>query len=446
VAAKKASKEHGGGGNFLALLILGTCLLPIVIALAASLGGGCVQSCNRSLRPFPIACDSSDGNDIEVSGNWESTGPIVTGASGSSCKIIIRKSKLKASSFLPQHVSNVEIVIEDSTIETSDTMFHFASSNKLQVVNSVLTSTGGEVVWGNSSGPDIEATNSTFESKTSHAFRSTYGLVVHATNSKLRGAKSAFKTEGGFILSMKSGTQITGGEEPAIHSDATITIASEGAPNKISSASAAALVTTSGLSIGGVNLVISAPKGRGIDTTSGLHVDLKDSSITAGSEAIAASSGAELTLANVTVQGTVGLASDSGLVIKASKKSRLVGTKGSGVTTTSGAEITLAEAAIEGEAEAFKGTSGVRLRLSAGSRIAGRHGGIVCESSCSVLGENSGLEGGDRPAVHGTFGGELVVRSSVIKGTPALHFQRAPNPMDLTGTTVDGAQTITDRW
>ena len=99
--------------------------------------------------------------------------------------------------------------------------------------------------------------------------------------------------------------------------------------------------------------------------------------------------------------------------------------------------------ATEGATVAVKADTSLKLKLNAGSRIAGKSGGVIAESSLSIDGTSTSIEGGAGPAVQGTFVNTIAIRQSVVKGTPGILIQRASSPMDLSGTRVDGGQTIT---
>jgi hypothetical protein len=113
------------------------------------------------------------------------------------------------------------------------------------------------------------------------------------------------------------------------------------------------------------------------------------------------------------------------------------------VLTTSGADVTLTESSIEGANVAYKASSGNRIKLNAGSRVAGKRGGLITESSCNLEGTSTSIEGGAGPAFQTTMNSQLVLHGSIVKGTPGLSFERNPSPLDLAGTRVDGGQTVT---
>jgi hypothetical protein len=89
-----------------------------------------------------------------------------------------------------------------------------------------------------------------------------------------------------------------------------------------------------------------------------------------------------------------------------------------------------------------KGDSSLKLKLNPGSRVAGKRGGIIGDSSLTIDGTSTSIEGGAGPGIQGTVVGTIAIRQSLVKGTPGIQIERAPTPMDLSGTRVDGGQTI----
>lgn len=431
----KAMAAAQKAGSVLTAIILIACLLPFVIGMGAAFGGGCLRACTGAIRPYPIACGLN--GDVSVSGNWEGTGPIVKEA-GVNCKIHIKNAKLKGTTFMTKSAANVEVTLENATIETTDTMFKLDSNPKLHLVNSNLVSSG--LVFDTDSNLVIDAEGSTIESKGATAIKSKYNLKLHATNTKVRGKRAAIETEANFELSMKKGSEISASDGRAIKTDSSMKLEVEG--GKITGG-AGAITASSGLTITGTGLTITSAREKAIEVTSGLKVDLTDSSITAtADEAIGGDSGMELVLANTTIQGTSGVVTKSGLKVKASRKSRIVGTTGYGIVTTSGADVSLTDGSIEGGAVALKSDSSLKLKLGASSRIAGKRGGVATTSNSSIDGTSTSIEGGAGPAIQGTLNDHIIVQQSVIKGTPAIQLERAASPLDLTGTRVEGAQTI----
>lgn len=428
-----AQKGIGAAVGVVVIVTVVTALLPVII-LGVVFGGG---SCLRAIRPYPIACGLND--DVTVSGDWSGTEPVVKEA-GVNCKIHIKDAKIKAPTFLTKASTNLEITLENTTIETTDTAFTLTSNPKLHLVNSTILSQG--YVFDSDSNLEIDADGSTIESKAGTAIKSKYNLKLRATNTKIRGKKSAVDTDANFELTLKKGSEVTSTDGVAIKASSSMKLEVEG--GKITGG-AGALQASSGLTITGSGLTLSTPKDKALEVTSGLKIDLTDSSITStADEAIDADSGLELVLANTVVQGRIGVETKSGLKIKASKKSRIVGAVGNGVTTTSGADISLAESSIEGGAIALKTDSSCKLKLGPGSRIAGKRGGLYSESGLNLDGTNTAIEGGAGPGLRTTSGGTIAVRASVISGAPGIQTDRAI-PMDLAGTRVEGGQVTSRR-
>ncbi|MFO0737111.1 MAG: hypothetical protein U0270_14580 [Labilithrix sp.] len=431
----KVAQAAQAGGRVVLAIVLVTTVLPLVLVFGGIFGGGCIRSCTSAIHPYPIACGLND--DVTVSGNWEGAGPVVTEA-GVNCKIHIKNAKIKAPTFLTKASTNFELTLENTTIETTDTMFKLDSNPKVHLINSTLVSQG--LVFDADSNLLIESEGSTIESKGGTAIKAKYNLKLHATNTKVRGKKAAIETDSNFELTLKKGSEITATDARAIKATSSMKLEAEG--GKIAGG-LGAIVTSSGLTISGTGLTISTPKDKAIEVTSGLKIDLTDSSITStADEAIEGDSGMELVLANTTVQGRIAIETKSGLKIKASKKSRIVGAAGNGITTTSNADISLADASIEGATMALKTDSSARLKLGPGSRIAGKRAGIYSESGLTIDGTNTSIEGGAGPGLRSTFVGNITIHDSVIKGTPGIQIERAPTPMDLANTRVDGGQVV----
>ena len=115
--AAKAARNVG-------LIIALVTLIPILIPIAI----GVVPWMMRKMKPYPVACGTN--GDIEISGNYETTGPIVTSV-GHNCKLHINDSKLKGSVLFKSDASNVELTLENVTIETTDVVFDFGAVDLL---------------------------------------------------------------------------------------------------------------------------------------------------------------------------------------------------------------------------------------------------------------------------------------------------------------------------
>jgi LSD1 subclass zinc finger protein len=129
-AAARASKHVG-------LLILVGVAIPILLPLLIGVLPWAIRSCKSKIRPFPVACGLNE--ELTVSGNYESTGPIVTSV-GHNCKLHIKNAKLKGSTLVKADTFNMELSLENVTIETTEPMIHSGSNLKVKVIGSTLTS------------------------------------------------------------------------------------------------------------------------------------------------------------------------------------------------------------------------------------------------------------------------------------------------------------------
>ncbi len=433
-AAKKAGRNVG-------CIILVSVLIPILIPIVIGVGPWAVKSCKGAIKPFPVAYENNE--ELEVSGNFEGTGPIVTSV-GVNCKLHIKNAKLKGSTLIKTDASNLTLTLDNVTVETAEPMIKTGSNLKVKVHGSTLTSAG--TVFDSDTNMDLqELDSSTIESKGGVAIKSKHNLKVHAINAKIRGKRAAIDTDSSLEVTMKKASEITASEGPAIKASSGLKLEAEG--GKIDGAGGA-IVTESGTSITATGLALSS-KETTIRTTSGLKIDYTDGSITSQAEsAIDADSGMDLTLINVKVNGvTTGITSESGFKLKASKKTRIVAvaTTGTGIVTTSGGEISLNDAAVEAGGKAFKGSVNNKIKLAQGARMAGKKGGIETQGNFELDGTGATVDGGGGPGISAGYSARISLKQGALKGTPALQFDRKPMSVELDGTKVDGEQKIPAR-
>jgi hypothetical protein len=430
--AKAAGKKIG-------CIVAAAVLLPILLPIAIGVGPWAFKSCKGAVKPFPVDCSLNES--IEVSGNFEGTGPIVTSV-GHNCKLHITNSKLKGSTLLKSDAANLELTLENVTIETTDTMIKAGSNVKAKIHGSTLTS-AVSVFDTDSNLELVEFESSTIESKTGSALKTKYNLKIHAENAKLRGKKAAIDADANLELSLKKGSEVTSSDGVGIKTTSGFKLEADG--GKIDGPEGA-IVSTSGMRIDAHALTLSASKESAIATTSGLKLDFTEGSIIAQAESAIAGDGGELTLVNTKIQGVdAGLNLKNGLKLKASKKTRIVGTTGFGILVTSNADITLNDAAVEGASKAFKGGVNTKMKLGQGARVAGKRGGIETDSNLELDGTGASIDGGTGPGLMAGSNARIAFRQGALKGTPALQTDRRPSSLDLEGTRVDGDQKTTTR-
>ena len=426
-AAEAAAKA----GKAIGVIVIGAIALPILIPLCIFIG----PRAFRAVRPFPVECGVND--DITVSGNYETTGPIVTSA-GTNCKLHIKNSKLKGSSLVKSDGSNVEIWLENVTLDTTDAAIHGGTNTKVHIVGSTLTS--ASTVFESDTNLQLDADSSTIESKGAAAVKAKYNLKATLTNTKVRAKKPAFDTDSNFTLTLKKASELTSTDGPAVKASSGFKLEMDG--GKIDGG----LLFTSGANIEATGVTITA-KDKAISASSSLRLDFTDGSITStGDDAVAAESSLDATLTNVKIQGqTTAIATSSNGKIKALKKTRIVSMNGIGVTASSSTELNLNDAAVEGATKAFKGTSSCKFRLAQGARLAGKKGGIECDSSIDVDGMGATIDGGSGPAVLAGYVSHFSFKQGALKGVPALQLSSRPSSLDLDGTRIDGEQKIPAR-
>lgn len=431
-AAADAAAKAGKG---LGCLIAGMALLPIVIIFAASAGPWAFRSCKNAIKPFPVACGMNE--EITVSGNYETTGPLITSVA-TNCKVHIKNAKLKGGTLLKSDVYNLELSLDNVTIETTDPMIHSGGSLKLKVDNSTLTSTAA-VIEGESN-LQIDLTGSTLESKQGVGVKTKSNPKVKLENAKIRGKKAGLDTDSNLVLTMKKGSEITSSDGPAVKTTSSLKLEADG--GKIDGG----LVVSSGADIEATGLTFTA-KEKAIASTSSLKLELTDGSITSsGDVAIDTDSSAQLTFVNTKVQGaTTGINCESSAKIKATKKSMIVGLQAYGILTTSNTELSLADSGVDGRTKAFKATVNDKLRLSAGALLSGKKGGIEAEGNLDLESTGATIDGGSGPGIQATYNARISMKQGTLKGAPAILLERRPTGVELEGTRVEGEQKIPTR-
>jgi hypothetical protein len=388
-------------------------LIPLVVLV----GPWAVRSIKGAVRPFPATCDAND--ELTLSGNWEGQGPIITSA-GDNCKLHIKDAKLKGTRLLEDTDSvNLEITLENVTIETTDNALEVGDNVSLSMMSSTIESTGGTAIKGK------------------------YNLKIKkADNAKIRGKKAGIDTDANFELGIKQGSEVTSSDGIAIK--ATSSFKLDASQTKIDGASGG-IVATSSTSITGEALTISSSREKALVVTSGLTLAMTDGAIMSSTDAaIDGQSGLDIALAGTKVQGvTGGIVSTSSLKLKATKKAHIVASKGNGVTTSSNADITIADSSIEAGAKALKATSSSKMKLTQGAHLAGKKGGIEHESSLALDATSASIDGGSGAAIAATSDVHIDFQQGSIKGEPALRFEGPPANLDVAGTKITGAQVFT---
>lgn len=431
-AAARAGKSVG------CMIALGV-LLPILLPIMIGVGPWAIRSCKGAVKPFPASCGVNE--EIELSGNFESAGPILTEV-GTNCKIHIKDSKLKGSTLIKGSGSNLTLTLDNVTIETTDAMVRAGVNFKMKIHKSTLTS-GGNVFDSDSNMEFQELDGSTIESKAGVAIKSKYNLKLHAENTKIRGKKGAVDTDSSFELTMKKASEITSSDGVALKTSSGFKLEAEG--GKIDGA-AGAIASSSGVNITATGLTISS-KETTIKVTSGFKADLTDSAITSLTEAaIDGDSGMELVLANTKING-VGTAinAESSLKVRAAKKTRIAASAGNGITTTSNMDLNLNDASVEGTNKGVKGTVNTKIRLSQGARIAGTRGGVEVDSNFDMEATGAAIDGGAGAGLFLSSNAKIAFRQGALRGVPAIEAKYRPQILDLEGTKVDGAQRIAGR-
>jgi hypothetical protein len=420
-------------GLIITVVTLGTVLLPVLIfAIPAGL-----KLAKKSARPYPIECGINET--VEVSGNWEGTGPVIANA-GVNCKVKISKAKLKAKTLLGQSSpANVSIVLEDVTLETTDVALKATNNLKVEVKGGSIKSPANAIVSESNLALTLE--NTTIESTGETALKAAYNLKLDATNAKLVGKKAGLDADANADLSLKQGSELRSSEGVALKTKSGLKIEAEG--GKLEGAEGA-IVATSGAKIQAKGTTF-ASKGTALTFTSGTDLDLDGGSVIGQSEPAIECDGGDLTFAGTKVQGTTGIAGKVNLKLKATKKALIVGTSADGVEVTSNGELTMTDARLEGARAAFKSGVNTKAKLGQGAQLVGKRGGLLAESNLVIESSGATIEGGSGPGIDAGGNARINFEQGNLKGAPAITADRRPYVWNANGTKIEGEQKIPAR-
>jgi hypothetical protein len=429
----QALARHSRANAYIVLAVVGlTIVLPLLIGVVPM----ACRSLKRSMKPFPASCGTNE--EVTLSGDWEGSGSAFEKVAHN-CKIRIKRSKIKAKSLFETDSFNVEVTLEDSTVETTDVLVKSGSNLKLRVVGGSLTSQANVVET--SSGLVLTLENTRLDSKLATAVKSTSGTKLTATNAKLHGKKFALDTESGLDANLKGASELTS-EGTALKTSSGLKLEMDG--GKIDGGQSA-LVGTSGLNVIAHGVTFTA-KEKAISASSSFHLEMTDGSITAQTEpALSLDSSPDLVLTNAKIQGTVAVESKSSAKIRATKKTKLTGTIGDGVVTTSSFDLTLNDAVVEAARAGLRCGTNAKVRMLQGARISGKKGGIAGDGNLELEGVGATIDGGAGAGIKPGYNGDIDFKQGVLKGIPAVEFDRKPRVFEVDGTRVDGEAKIPPR-
>lgn len=387
-------------------------VLPLVIGLVIW-GSGRVKS---SVKPFPAEC--AFGETVELSGDWSGTGPVIAKAEHG-CKIHITNAKLKAPTLIKANTSNVEITLQNVTLETTDTAIQGDSNTKLHLLNTTITSSG-----------DI-------------AIKTGHNLEMDASASKITAKKAVLDTQANAKLAFKNATELST-DGVAIKTSSGLVLDVEG--GKIDGGEGA-IVATSGAKLTAKNVIFSSKTGETMKVTSSMTLDATDGAITSNGESAIECDGGDLSFAGTKVQGTTSaITGNNGLKLKATKKAAFVATGGDALVLTSNGNITLTDASLEGSRRGIKATVNTKLKPTQGARITGKNGGVSTGHNLEVDATNATIDGGTGPGIElEGANAKIQMQGGVLKGTPALKGTYKPQVLTLEGTRIEGEQQIPKR-
>lgn len=420
-------------GRGVAIAVGASVAIPIVIGLVIAIAAAGAKTAKSALKSFPLACGLNE--EIEVSGNYETTGPLVTSVAHN-CKLHIKNAKLKGASLVNTESFNMELSLDNVTLETTETAVHTGANLKAKLNGSTVTTASGPV-FDSDSNMEITATGSTIESKAASGIKAQYNLKLRLENGKVRGKKAAVDADANMVLSMKKASELTSSEGVGVKTSSSFKLEADG--GKIDAPGGAIVMTSSG-DLRATNLVLSS-KEKTISASSSFKAQYEGGSITStGDIALDGDGSLNLDLAGVTVQGTTGINCDSSSKIKLTKKARVVGTTANGITAASNTELTIADASVEGAVKAFKGGSNGKFKLAQGARLAGKKGAVATEGNVDVDATGATIDGAAGAGFLTGYNAKFSFRQGSIKGVPALQFASRPSSLDLEGTRVDGEQ------
>lgn len=384
-------------GKGIATAVIVVVALPILLTV---IGGVVAFTTVRGASPvgfgglrtasYPGSCAVNET--IELTGDWQGTGPVITEAA-TNCKIRIKNAKLKAPRLLQTNGANVEITLENVTLETTEAAIVPGINTKVRVTGGGLTS-GAEVIGGNGTNLDVTLTNTSLVSRAATALAGGTNLKLDATGSKIQGTRAAIETESNAKLKLKA-TELVA-EGPAV----------------------------------------KAKSSCGIDAQGGALTS-------SGDPAVEVESNPSLAFEGTKVQGRdAAIAATSSVKLRISKKASLVATGGPGVEVSSSFDLDVTDATIQGARSAVKATSSAKVKLREGAKLSGQQGGVVAESSLDVDATNATIEGGKAAGIQGTSNAKIELHGGVVRGTPALSFTHKPSSFELDGVKVEGDQRL----
>lgn len=386
-------------------------LLPAILGIVAW-SGGWLKS---KVKPFPAECDHNET--IELSGDWTGTGPVVARVEPG-CKIHITNAKLKAPALMRTSATNVELTLEDVTLETTGPAIEGGSNLAVRLANTTITSSADA------------------------AIKAGHNLALEASASKITGRTTALDVEANPKLTFENATELTSSDGVAIKTKSGMSIDMDG--GKIQGARGA-ILATSGTKITAKSVIFDS-KAETLRFTSGTRLDLTDGAITSSGESAITCDGGHFTFAGTKIHGVSNaIQAKNGLELKATKKAALVSTISDAVELTSNATITLVDASIDGARNAIKSTVNTKVKLSQGARVIGRKGGIVADSNLEVDATGATIDGGSGPGLDFDSGAKIQMQGGALAGSPAIKASYKPSSLTLDGTNIEGEQQIPKR-
>jgi len=358
---------------------------------------------------FPLTC--VDGV-AEGTGTWTGTGPIVKVESG--CRVTLRHVRLKGSTLFDKRVSNLDLVVEDAVIETTDVLSVDDGNMKVHLSGAKLSSP--RAVFQTDANFELEAEDATLESTNDVAIRG--GGNVRARATKIRGRVGGIEagTSGALTVRLERASELTSAEGSALNAGAILKLEADG-KSKIESARDA----VGGGAIAEIQLydaTVTSAKGTAVAIQSG-SVDLVGASV----RGVQAGISAKVSLAALGVSKGAEVVAESGPAIRAPFNGRVV----------------VDNALVRGDRAAV-GEANLSLTARAGARLVGKHGGVDGGANFELDGTDATIDGGGGAGLHAGPGAKIAFRSGTLRGAPALRLDRRPARMDLEGTRVEGAQ------
>jgi hypothetical protein len=334
---------------------------------------------------FPLTC--VDGK-AQGGGSWEGKGPIVKVASN--CHIEIRHARLKGTTLFDKKESNLDLVLEDVVLETSDDASTDEGNLTVRIKGSKLTSP--KTIFRTGGNFDLEIDDSTLESTGALAIRG--AAHVRGENAKIRGRGGAFGgTDGLLEIHLERGSEIASSENVAIDSGGILKLTMTG---------------------GGK---IESPR-----------------------SAVVARGPSEIELVGTKIRGSDGIVGRNMIQIDASKATEIIAT-GTAVRTETNGNITLRESLLQGET-AVKGDTNLKVTLRDGGRLVGKRVGIDGGNNFELDADKGAIDGGAGAGIAARLNAQITSKGGGIKGAPALRFDMKPMRLELTGTKIEGGVAI----